>query len=70
MSETTADQTQRTGRTPRASLGSPEGDDVFGVFDTRIARRFFSYLGPHRKLFVGAQSRPSPRRRRRFPCRC
>ena len=55
MSETTADQTQRTGRQPRASLGSPEGDDVFGVFDTKIARRFFSYLGPHKKLFIGAQ---------------
>jgi ATP-binding cassette subfamily B protein len=56
MSETTADQTGRTGRQPRASLGSPEGDDVFGVFDTRIARRFFSYLGPHRRMFVGAQA--------------
>jgi len=55
VSETTADQTQRTGRQPRASLGSPEGDDVFGVFDTKIARRFFSYLGPHKKLFIGAQ---------------
>jgi ATP-binding cassette subfamily B protein len=56
MSETTAQQTERTGRAPRASLGSPEGDDVFGVFDTRIARRFFSYLGPHRRMFVGAQA--------------
>lgn len=55
MSETTADQTQRTGRQPRASLGSPEGEDVFGLFDTKIARRFFAYLGPHRKMFVGAQ---------------
>jgi len=55
VSETTQDQTQRTGRQPRASLGSPEGDDVFGVFDTKIARRFFSYLGPHKKLFIGAQ---------------
>jgi ATP-binding cassette subfamily B multidrug efflux pump len=56
MSETTLDQTKRTGRQPRASLGSPEGDDVFGVFDTRIARRFFSYLGPHRRIFVWAQA--------------
>jgi ATP-binding cassette subfamily B protein len=55
MSETTLDQTQRTGRKPRASLGSPEGDDVFGVFDTKIARRFFSYLGPHKKMLVIAQ---------------
>src|SRR6185369_9549313 len=55
MSETTLDQTKRTGRQPRASLGSPEGDDVFGVFDTRIVRRFFGYLGPHRRMFVFAQ---------------
>ena len=55
MSGTSADQTERTGRKPRASLGSAEGDDVFGVFDTRIIRRFFGYLGPHRRMFVGAQ---------------
>ena len=53
--QTSGDQTQRAGRTPRASLGSPEGDDVFGVFDTKIARRFFSYLGPHKKMFAVAQ---------------
>ncbi len=56
MSRTSADQTAATGRKPRASLGSPDGDDVFGVFDTRIVRRFFSYLGPHRKMFLGAQA--------------
>ncbi|WP_297691699.1 ABC transporter ATP-binding protein [Phenylobacterium sp.] len=42
-------------RAPRASLGSPEGDDVFGTFDPRIARRFFSYLGPHRRDFLITQ---------------
>jgi len=42
-------------RKPRASLGSPEGDDVFGVFDPKVARRFFAYLGPHRKSFITAQ---------------
>jgi len=42
-------------RAPRASLGSPEGDDVFGTFDPRIARRFFSYLGPHRRAFLITQ---------------
>jgi ATP-binding cassette subfamily B protein len=40
---------------PRASLGSPEGDDVFGTFDPRIARRFFAYLGPHKKMFLITQ---------------
>ncbi|HSV01629.1 MAG TPA: ABC transporter ATP-binding protein [Phenylobacterium sp.] len=42
-------------RAPRASLGSPEGDDVFGVFDPRIARRFFSYLKPHKRAFLITQ---------------
>ncbi|WP_411288985.1 ABC transporter ATP-binding protein [Phenylobacterium sp.] len=53
MSEAAAEQPQR--RAPRASLGTPEGDDIFGSFDTRVARRFFSYLGPHRKGFAIAQ---------------
>lgn len=43
-------------RQPRASLGSPEGDDIFGTFDPRVARRFFAYLGPHRRSFVIAQA--------------
>ena len=40
---------------PLASLGSPEGDDVFGTFDARVARRFLAYLGPHLRAFVLAQ---------------
>ncbi|WP_374574268.1 ABC transporter ATP-binding protein [Phenylobacterium sp.] len=39
-------------RAPRASLGSPEADDVFGTFDPRIARRFLAYLKPHRRAYV------------------
>ena len=42
-------------RAPRASLGSPEGDDVFGTFDPRVARRFLAYLKPHRRSFIIAQ---------------
>ena len=42
-------------RAPRASLGSPEGDDVFGTFDPRIARRFLGYLKPHRRIFLVTQ---------------
>ncbi|HEX4712433.1 ABC transporter ATP-binding protein [Phenylobacterium sp.] len=42
-------------RAPRASLGSSEGDDVFGVFDPRVARRFLGYLKPHRPAVVIAQ---------------
>ena len=49
MSETTLDSPAV--RAPRASLGSPEGDDVFGTFDPKVARRFLAYLGPHRKAF-------------------
>ncbi|MDB5419518.1 MAG: multidrug transporter [Phenylobacterium sp.] len=56
MSQAVIDQEPAARRTPRASLGSPEGDDIFGTFDARIARRFFSYLGPHKRAFVLAQS--------------
>jgi ATP-binding cassette subfamily B protein len=42
-------------RQPRASLGSPEGDDIFGTFDPKVARRFFGYLKPHRRAFATAQ---------------
>lgn len=49
MSETTLDSPAL--RAPRASLGSPEGDDVFGTFDPKVARRFLAYLGPHKKAF-------------------
>jgi ATP-binding cassette subfamily B protein len=48
--------TEERRRAPRASLGSPEGDDVFGTFDPRAARRFFGYLAPHRKAFLAAQA--------------
>ena len=40
---------------PRASLGTPEADDVFGTFDPKVARRFFGFLKPHGKAFFWAQ---------------
>lgn len=43
-------------RAPRASLGSAEGDDVFGAFDTQVARRFLGFLRPHRRAFIWAQA--------------
>jgi ATP-binding cassette subfamily B multidrug efflux pump len=43
-------------RAPRASLGSSEGDDVFGIFDPRVARRFMAYLKPHRTAVFVAQA--------------
>jgi ATP-binding cassette subfamily B multidrug efflux pump len=42
-------------KAPRASLGSSEGDDIFGMFDAAVARRFLAYLKPHRKAAVTAQ---------------
>jgi ATP-binding cassette subfamily B multidrug efflux pump len=40
-------------KSPRASLGSSEGDDIFGTFDINVARRFLAYLKPHKnKLFI------------------
>jgi ATP-binding cassette subfamily B protein len=54
MSEAAAAEGQR--RQPRASLGSPEGDDIFGTFDARVARRFLAYLKPHRRAFLTAQA--------------
>jgi ATP-binding cassette subfamily B protein len=53
VSEAAASSARR--RTPRASLGSSEGDDVFGIFDPRVARRFLGYLKPHRTAVIVAQ---------------
>ena len=40
---------------PRASLGSSEGDDIFGAFDVKVARRFLGFLGPHKRSLIIAQ---------------
>jgi len=52
---TAADTPAARAAAPRASLGTPEGDDVFGVFDPRVARRVLRMLGPHKKAFATAQ---------------
>lgn len=41
-------------RKPRASLGSSEGEDIFGTFDTGVAKRFLAMLKPHRRSFMVA----------------
>ena len=41
-------------RKPRASLGSSEGEDIFGSFDTGVAKRFLAMLKPHRRSFLMA----------------
>ena len=43
-------------KSPRASLGSSEGDDIFGTFDVAIAQRFLGYLKPHRRTLFAAQA--------------
>jgi ATP-binding cassette subfamily B protein len=43
-------------RKPRANLGSPDEEEVFAAFDTRIIRRFLAFLKPHRALLFGAQA--------------
>ena len=48
MTDTTANAAPKR-TTPRASLGSSEGDDVFGTFDINVARRFLAFLGPHKR---------------------
>ena len=40
----------------RASLGTPEGDDIFGVLDKRVVRRLFSLLRPRLATLAGAQA--------------
>jgi ATP-binding cassette subfamily B multidrug efflux pump len=57
MTDFTADaaSTPAPARARRASLGSSEGDDVFGTFDPKIARRFLAYLKPHKGALIGAQ---------------
>ena len=43
---------QPSQRKPRASLGSSEGEDIFGTFDAGVARRFLAMLKPHRRSFL------------------
>ena len=43
---------QTSQRKPRASLGSSEGEDIFGTFDAGVARRFLGMLRPHRRSFL------------------
>jgi ATP-binding cassette subfamily B multidrug efflux pump len=43
-------------RRRKANLGTPDEEEVFASFDTRIIGRFFGYLKPHRALLFGAQS--------------
>ena len=46
--------TQELVKKPRASLGSSEGEDIFGTFDTGVAKRFLAIMRPYRRAFLGA----------------
>jgi ATP-binding cassette, subfamily B, multidrug efflux pump len=45
---------QAQARKPRASLGSSEGEDIFGTFDTGVAKRFLGMMTPHKRSFMWA----------------
>lgn len=36
----------------RASLGTSEGEDIFGTFDIDVAKRFLEILKPHKRSFI------------------
>ncbi|MBV9996499.1 MAG: ABC transporter ATP-binding protein [Caulobacteraceae bacterium] len=40
---------------PNANLGAADAEEIFAAFDTRILRRFLSFLRPHRGFIAGAQ---------------
>jgi len=39
-----------------ANLGTADAEEIFMAFETRIIRRFFGFVRPHRMLLIGAQS--------------
>lgn len=39
-----------------ANLGTADAEEIFATFDTRIIRRFFAFLAPHKALMIGAQA--------------
>ncbi|MGA0602149.1 ABC transporter ATP-binding protein [Caulobacter sp. KR2-114] len=43
-------------RKPRANLGTADAEEIFMSFDTKILRRFFAFLKPHRAFLYAAQA--------------
>ncbi len=43
-------------RRRNANLGTPDEEEIFASFDTRVVGRFFSFLKPHGPLLLGAQA--------------
>ncbi len=42
-------------RRPRANLGTADEEEIFASFDTKILRRFFAFMRPHRVLLFLAE---------------
>ena len=40
----------------KANLGTPDDEEIFMSFDTRVVRRFYRFLKPHRLFLFGAQA--------------
>ena len=47
-----SDNVQAPAPQRRASLGTSEGEDIFGTFDINVAKRFLEILKPHRRSFI------------------
>ncbi len=45
-----------TPRKLKANLGTPDDEEIFMSFDTRVVRRFYRFLKPHRLFLFGAQA--------------
>ncbi len=43
-------------RRRNANLGTPDDEDIFAAFDTRIIGRFYAFLKPHQAMLLGAQA--------------
>ncbi len=43
-------------RRPRANLGTADEEEIFASFDTKILRRFFVFMKPHRTLLYVAEA--------------
>ena len=56
MTDAVLEPSQARPSRPNANLGAVDAEEIFAAFDTRIIRRFFKFLTPHRGYLVGAQS--------------
>jgi len=55
MTDTPLDSAPKAPRKRNANLGTNDAEEIFMSFDTRVLRRFFVFLKPHRVFLFGAQ---------------